>query len=251
MRHWWFWVLAPVAVLGAVVIALGAEGQSHLRQALAWSVSGLLVLATLGLSQPRRFTWAIDLAATGLAVLLLVACAYQLWQKPTQKGLGAAVAWFLVAAWLLRKVFFPSIPPVLQHSPDDPLMLAAKEKARASLSTFRTLFQRSPSECSAKFPVLTDTGTTEYLWAQVTAWEGDKLTLQYLTPPVTQEAPMPASAVRSEAELVDWLVELPEGRLRGGFSHRAMLDVIKRDSEWPSWGLLRRLGKQERQFVDT
>jgi hypothetical protein len=62
---------------------------------------------------------------------------------------------------------------------------------------------------------------------------------------------MQASAVRSEAELVDWLIELPERRLRGGFSHRAMLDVIRRDSEWPSWGLLRRLRKQERQFVDT
>jgi hypothetical protein len=69
VNRWFFWVLAPVAVGGALIIAATAEPRGAVgRMVLTGVVSGLL-LGTLGLANPVRFRWALK----GVAALVVVA----------------------------------------------------------------------------------------------------------------------------------------------------------------------------------
>jgi hypothetical protein len=69
MNRWFFWVLAPVALGGALIIAATAEPRGVTgRMALVGVVSGLL-LGTLGLANPVRYRWALK----GVAALVVAA----------------------------------------------------------------------------------------------------------------------------------------------------------------------------------
>ena len=70
MNRWYFWVLAPVMIGGAAIIALVPPGPKARpgAQLLAYAIAATLLLGTLGLANPRRFGWA--LRAVAGAVLL-------------------------------------------------------------------------------------------------------------------------------------------------------------------------------------
>jgi hypothetical protein len=72
MNRWYFWVLAPVMLASAVTIPLAADPPSLGGHVLAYAISVTLLLATLGLANPRRFHWAFRgvaaaIVAAGLA----------------------------------------------------------------------------------------------------------------------------------------------------------------------------------------
>ena len=68
MNRWYFWVLAPVMLASAVTIPITAAPSSLLGWAVAYGISLILVLTTVGLANPVRFEWALR-AVAGLVAL--------------------------------------------------------------------------------------------------------------------------------------------------------------------------------------
>jgi hypothetical protein len=71
MNHWYFWVLAPVMMLGGIIIPLVARPTSVGGHVLAYAIGGTLWIATLGLANPRKFWWALRAVAAAVLVAAL------------------------------------------------------------------------------------------------------------------------------------------------------------------------------------
>ena len=69
MNRWYFWVLAPIMIAGAVIIPLVGEPATIAGHVLGYAVSAMLLLATLGLANSRRFHWALRAVAAGIVML--------------------------------------------------------------------------------------------------------------------------------------------------------------------------------------
>lgn len=69
MNRWYFWILAPIAVSGACVLFLTAEPRGVLGHVFFWIVVSILLLGTIGLSNPIRFRWALQ----GVVALVVIA----------------------------------------------------------------------------------------------------------------------------------------------------------------------------------
>lgn len=75
----------------------------------------------------------------------------------------------------------------------------------------------------------TDGGEREHVWAEVLDVSGDVITARIVTPPVTHRGSLPERIDLPLADLEDWQVFLPDGRIRGGFSTQAMAAACERD----------------------
>ena len=82
MNRWYFWVLAPVFILTAIIIPLVAEPPSIGGRILVWIMVAALLLGTLGLANPIRFCWALRSVA---AAIVLAGLAY----------VGTELVWWL------------------------------------------------------------------------------------------------------------------------------------------------------------
>lgn len=65
MKRWYFWVLAPVMLGSAVIIALN-DAPTLTGQIIGYAVAGMLILATIGLADPTRFAWALRAVAASI-----------------------------------------------------------------------------------------------------------------------------------------------------------------------------------------
>ena len=155
------------------------------------------------------------------------------------------------AIWAVRRRFFPELPSPLPHGPDHPLLIEASHQARASLERFKEFVLWETGQPLVKVPYTTDTGPREHIWAELLRWEGEAIDVRYANAPVSQRGPMPDEESRALADIEDWAVVLPGGRLIGGFSQRAMLKMVREQNPDPSWGLRRRLKVEEARFVDA
>jgi uncharacterized protein YegJ (DUF2314 family) len=155
------------------------------------------------------------------------------------------------AIWAVRRRFFPQLPSPLPHGPDHPLLVEASQQARASLGRFRQLVSEGTGQPIVKVAYATDTGPREHIWAELVRWEGEGIDVRYANAPVSQQGPMPSEESRVLADVEDWAVVLPGGRLVGGFSQRAMIRMVREQHPKPTWGLRRRLKLKEARFVDA
>ena len=155
------------------------------------------------------------------------------------------------AVWAVRHRFFPPLPSPLPHGPDHPLLVESVLQARGSLERFRQLISEGSGQPIVKVAYATDTGSREHIWAELLRWEGEEIVIRYANVPVSQQGPMPSEESRVQADMEDWAVVLPGGRLAGGFSQRAMLKMILEQQKEPSWGMRRRLKLEEARFVDA
>jgi hypothetical protein len=69
MKHWYFWVLAPVMIALAIYVPIIFKPRTLDGQLTQYGLSVVLVLATLGLADAVRFRWALR----GVAVVVLAA----------------------------------------------------------------------------------------------------------------------------------------------------------------------------------
>ena len=136
-------------------------------------------------------------------------------------ALVALAAAFLYWVWQRIRSPRPKYAP-LAIPPDDPLMLAAVERARATLPEFRGLLAASQGTASVKCPLVTSSGTVEHVWAEVLEHAGNQVKVRLVTPPVTHTGPLERLHTKSLDELEDWQVTLPDGKMRGGFTMRVM-----------------------------
>lgn len=73
MKHWYFWILAPLMLGMGFVLPLIVVPPTWQGYVALYVLCGALVLAALALSAPRRFGWSVKAVA---AVVLLVCVEY-------------------------------------------------------------------------------------------------------------------------------------------------------------------------------
>jgi uncharacterized protein YegJ (DUF2314 family) len=164
------------------------------------------------------------------------------------------VSWLLIAGlivagiWLYFRVVSPrpQFPP-LETDPDDPLLIAAMEKARSSLAEFRSLYEKYPDDAFVKLHFVSNTDQVEHLGAHVEGIDGDELTVLLVTPPVTHKGHLDRSYTCTFDDLEDWQVTDEAGNIYGGFTQRAMFEIAREKGvELPE-----ELQQMEKQYVDS
>jgi uncharacterized protein YegJ (DUF2314 family) len=156
----------------------------------------------------------------------------------------AALAVLRVLWWWFVGRNVPKYPPLVIDD-EDPAMLAATEKARASLKRFRTLFEGEPKETQVKVPFETNGGRTEHLWAEVIGLAATSITVRYLTPPVSHTGKLERVHEHPISDIEDWVVINERGEIQGGYTQRVMFERAREQ-----WGRLPpELEKQASRYV--
>jgi uncharacterized protein YegJ (DUF2314 family) len=131
------------------------------------------------------------------------------------------------AVWLFRR--WREIPP-LKTNPDDPLLLAAYARARASTAEFLLLARQSKEPALVKLRFVTSSNQVEHLWAEVLEVASDaELRVLLVTPPVSHLGVLDRERRLQVADIEDWQIRDSTGKIRGGFSQRAMFAIARRD----------------------
>ena len=139
---------------------------------------------------------------------------------PLIVALSAALL-VLYVWWRFFHIARPAFPP-LEFSDDDTEMNEARRRAQATLNRFRELYRGPHQGARVKVPLITSSGTREFLWAEVRQLGEQDLEVLYLTPPVTHTGRLERVHRHSVDDVVDWQIELPDGSYRGGFTMRVM-----------------------------
>ncbi len=152
------------------------------------------------------------------------------------------LVWWLTAGLLSVAVVFTHVAlerflgPRSRHlgahaiADDDPLMLAALEKAKRTWPDFVALFPEHPHDSIVKFRLTTKDGAIENVWGDLVALDGGVAEVYLRTPPVG-EVDLPdrhmTIPVRS---IVDWQIAMSDGSLRGGFTQQATFKIVEREA---------------------
>jgi uncharacterized protein YegJ (DUF2314 family) len=141
----------------------------------------------------------------------------------------------------------PEFPP-LQTDPDDPLLLAAMERATATRDAFRAHLAGSYESALIKLRFVSSSSQVEHLWAEVVEVLGhDELGVRLVTPPVTHSGPLDRLHRCTYDDIEDWQVRGTDGRIHGGFTQRAMFAIARRDGI----PLPKQLAQHEAEYVDS
>jgi hypothetical protein len=109
---------------------------------------------------------------------------------------------------------------------------AAVARARATLPLLRELFPLHPEQTLVKLAVVTASGSREHVWAQLRELGPETLAATIVTPLRERPAGAGPGSVFSLADLEDWHVLLPDGRIRGSFTtlESTLKCNVRRDS---------------------
>jgi uncharacterized protein YegJ (DUF2314 family) len=118
----------------------------------------------------------------------------------------------------------PAVPP-LEIPDDEPRMLAAIAEARSSLTNFQEFARPNLSRARVRLPLITSSGATERLWAEVLRIDGDTLKIRLITPPVTHKGEFARVRQVPILDIDDWQIETDAGSYIGGFTMRAMFVI--------------------------
>ena len=129
----------------------------------------------------------------------------------------------VLGLWIARR----RRPRVTAIDPQSPEWQAAVSRARADLPLLRELFRAHPETTLVKVAVATASGSREHVWARLVAVGADTLTAVIVTPMLHPPAGVDDELVLPVAELEDWHVLLPDGRIRGSFTTRAQIQVCR------------------------
>jgi hypothetical protein len=104
---------------------------------------------------------------------------------------------------------------------------AAVSRARTTLPLLRELFPAHPEQTLVKVAVATASGSREHVWAQLRELGSETLTAAIVTPVLDPPSGAEQGVVFPLAELEDWHVLLPDGRIRGSFTTQAQIQVCR------------------------
>lgn len=211
-------VAAGVIFFFLLVLALTATAErAPASLAITATIELVGLFIVLKLLAPRRFAWAGRVAGAlvflGISALLAaeVASGRGRWLTLIP-GLAMglpALSYALFGAWWRRDE--------IRLDPDDPLILAATARARATVPELRQLFADRPEDTFIKVP---EEGT-DGVWCEVVSMEAGAA--QVRDERTEEIVPVPLDRI------VDWMVELPDGAFRGNFSVSAMIALCERD----------------------
>lgn len=110
----------------------------------------------------------------------------------------------------------------------DALILEASKKAKAKLTDLRRDFRRGlePGEfILLKAPFKTTEGTNEWMWVEVTAWKGTKVTGLLKNEPVYVPDLKGGSIVEiNQNDVFDYIRDYPDGRSEGNETGKIMME---------------------------
>ncbi|HEX6250008.1 MAG TPA: DUF2314 domain-containing protein [Gemmatimonadaceae bacterium] len=143
-------------------------------------------------------------------------------------SLVLVLAGVVILVWLGIRYATPRGSPIV---PDDPLWVAAVERARATIPEMLE-HQRNGREVWVKFAIRTKSGTKEHVWGRITKVRGDSLECTIETPPAAPAATAGFGMTEiASAEIEDWQVELEDSRIRGGFTTKAQAEMARRSGQ--------------------
>jgi hypothetical protein len=105
---------------------------------------------------------------------------------------------------------------------NDPLMVEAARKARASLPRLRELFAAHPKDTLVKIPFDAGEGAHEIIWCELKSLEADAMEVEMADQPRRDRGKFGGRRRLSMEDLQDWYVEEPGGAIRGAYSLRAI-----------------------------
>jgi Uncharacterized protein conserved in bacteria (DUF2314) len=117
---------------------------------------------------------------------------------------------------------------VIAVEPHDPVIEAAAQQARATLSVFWNYLEQHRYECYVKFPMETKEGKTEHIWAVVHAREGDKVVVSLANRPIDAPSTDDERRLVAIGTIEDWQVAVSPTELRGGYSVAALATLAKK-----------------------
>lgn len=109
-----------------------------------------------------------------------------------------------------------------------PELRASVDQARRALPTFLRAVARHQDGAYIKFPLVTDAGTKEHIWAYVHHYADGVFNVSLANTPYTQTGPIDSRRDVPEADVEDWQIMTPEGRIRGAYSLHAAFDQAER-----------------------
>jgi hypothetical protein len=104
---------------------------------------------------------------------------------------------------------------------------AAVSRARSTVPLLRELFPAYPEQTLVKVAVTTGSGSREHAWAQLLELGPQTLTATIVTPLLDPSSGAERGVVVPLAELEDWHILLPDGRIRGSFTTQAQIQVCR------------------------
>ena len=169
------------------------------------------------------------------------------------------------AAFKLRSVFQLVLPglmiwygwrwmmdigPGLQDQQIDlqaPELSAAVAEAQRTMPAFLKEVQKHLDGAYVKFPLVTDKGVTEHIWAYVHHHGDGVFNVSLANTPYTQEGQIGTRRDVPESDVEDWQIMFPDGRIRGAFSTVAAFRYLDRTGV----RMNSTLRKQRAQLIDA
>jgi uncharacterized protein YegJ (DUF2314 family) len=239
-------------VVGCVAIGvIQALAVDEWSARAVWIAAGTwAVLATV----LAAFVFELTLARIALAALVAFGCSWYLYDalaerlpaegaRGSQSSILAAVACFLifglpayrylykVVNLFARRAFRLPLPaealPPMVIDADDPLMIEAVRRARASLERFRSLQRDEANACYVKIPLEAEHDLTEHVWGRVMDMDELRVRVSPANEPVAARAPADDDLDVPLEAISDWTVEMSDGSVQGGFSTIAMFRRAK------------------------
>jgi uncharacterized protein YegJ (DUF2314 family) len=132
----------------------------------------------------------------------------------------------LLSMWKVR----PSLE-VLPAGTADPEMRAAREQARSELPRFFTGLESGRKDAFIKYAIHTRNDTTEHVWALAHRRDGECIVAGLVSTPVREIEGDEESDLREHvaiADIEDWMLVDGAGRVEGGYTHLAMVQIYRR-----------------------
>ena len=130
--------------------------------------------------------------------------------------------------------------------PDDPLNVKARAMAVSTFKEATELAVRESLPIRVKYPFKTDTDQTERIWGYVMSFDEAEIVADIETNPISQFGWIPDSVTFPVADLDDWTIELPDGKIRGCFGVQA--EIILREREGGK--VPKHIREMQSEFVD-
>lgn len=169
------------------------------------------------------------LAHLVVAVLVVLGCRWLGASRATLIGalIGAAILVHLVWERLFPNPFlYLGARPI---SPDDPVLLDAKAKAREAMPRLRELFPLHPKDTCVRFRFPHGTAQDEFVWGDLVELGPERAKVFLRTPP-KQPVQLESRTMEIAVDTIDdWQVEQPDGSLLGGYTNQAMFKVYERE----------------------
>jgi uncharacterized protein YegJ (DUF2314 family) len=109
-------------------------------------------------------------------------------------------------------------------------MREAVDRARGTIQDFLALLRAPHQHALVKIRFVSNDEQIEHLWAEVIgAPADDKLDVRLVTPPIAHTGRVDPRRTCDLADVEDWQVRDLAGKIRGGFTQRAMYAIARRD----------------------